>query len=168
MGTKVGRRRKYALAVVGALGAIAIIGACSSRVQVAYHQFQMRRAWEKTFAQPDADFDGFVTYTLGDTYERYIYHRQELVELGVVTELTYQFQHINYPSAESSDFWKALFSPNRPDCIDFQSPQSNDDPEPMQLTVWCYLRDAPAWDAFIQERDSEDYAERFIQQDAER
>ena len=167
MATPRHRRIRYIVAAL-AITTILMIAAfiLTPTFQIAYHKHQMRRAWDQTLAEPDTHGGGLVGYTLGDTYDSYEYHRQELVRLGAIRELNYQFRHVHYPSKEASHFFGTLLlTENRPKHIDFMSPQGNEEPKPVRLTVWCYPDDAASWDAFIADRDSDEYVEKFIEGD---
>ena len=157
------RRRSLIFAALAALlvsGAIIVIN--TRPFQVRCHEWQMRRAWHQSYSKPlPPTGDGLVAYELGEANERYEYHRQKLVELGNVAERYYTFRHLQVPTGESEHFSRLLLSGSCPSHIDFLSPYP-DEPEAMQLTVWCYTADASAWDDFVAEHDVSDYHDRFM------
>jgi hypothetical protein len=150
-------RRRFAFKAAAICGAVLLVaGITLSRfrvVQVAYHKWQMQRAWNSTFAGPGTTIaGGLVGYTLGDSYKQYEEHRDALIRLGAARELHYQFKHILTPTPASQRLCKMLVGGERPACIDFESPAPSN-PTPMELTVWCYADDALSWDVFVAEQD---------------
>ena len=151
------RRLVYLLLVAGAAIAVVVV-VRSSSVQIRYHEWQMQRAWNETYGKPpDVQHDELAGYTLGESHERYQYHRQRLVALGAVRELHYRFGHILSGTEASRQLSELLVSHQCPTHIDFKSPYT-DKPEPMELTVWCFLRNADAWETFMAEHDRADVA----------
>ena len=128
---------------------------------VAFHKAQMEQAYEAHYAEPDSLQGGLVGYAEGNEYEQYEFHRSRLIELGAVLELNYQFAYLLVPTDESEHFSKYILSNARPSCIEFSSPYPNE-PEPMQLTVWCYPEDKAKWDELIADRDVENYEQTFM------
>ncbi len=154
------RLRRFGIIAVLLL-AVAVVIARLPWVQIRYHRSRMQHNWNRTFEKPDKIQDGLAGYTLGESYERYQYHREELVKLGAVKKLQYTFKHIQVPSLEASHLTKLLLSPERPPCIDFESAYPRD-PVPMPLTVWCYPEHAQSWDHFMKMYDVDHYREQFV------
>jgi hypothetical protein len=151
----------WIVALCVALTTAAVLILSSSRFQIRHHTQAMQRALDETYAAPDTVDNGLVGYTLGETYDRYTYHRQRLIELGAVRERNFVFKHLRSPTDQSSHLIKLMLSSNRPEAIDWESPHPSD-PEPMQLTVWCFTGDSDAWDAFVEKHDVPDYRTRFM------
>jgi hypothetical protein len=147
----------YLLFVACAAIAVVVV-VCSSPFQIRYNEWQMRRAWYETYEKlPDVHHDRLAGYTLGESAQRYEYHRQRLVALGAVRELHYHFRHVKSGTEASHQLSKLLVRQECPTHIDFESPYT-DKPEPMELTVWCFSRDADAWERFIADHDLPDAA----------
>lgn len=144
------------------LGAVvAFLMIRSDEIQVGYHKWKMHRSYDSFMAEVVSSRD-VSRGMIGDgEYLVYEYHRQQLVDLGVVSETTYRFNHIQNPSDASRHLSEFLFSPRRPDCIDFSLP-SLIEPEPMELTVWCNVEDQSEWETLIAARDIPNYAVTFM------
>jgi len=157
------RRRltRSLVAVCAVAFVVAVLLISSSPFQIRYHEWQMQRAWDAMWAQPDVQHRNLVGKVLGDDYERYAYHRQQLVRLGAVRELHYKFDHVLIPSDEGRHFHKRLVARDCPPCIDFEADWRGI-PQPMTLTVWCYANDAETWDRFVAKHDVPDYSARFV------
>lgn len=153
--------RVIATAALIAVVVLTLLIITSTPVQIAYHRWRMERAWNEIFATPSPSEWGAVEYTLGESYDAYVLHRQRLVELGAVCELHYELENVLLRTDVGRHFSKLLLSPGHPPCIDFESPFPSS-PEPMRLTVWCYPEDAAAWTAFVADHDASDYRERFM------
>lgn len=137
----------------------------SRTFQIAYHKWQMQRAYDATWGKaPDVQQDGLVGYTVGDSYERYEHHRQQLVELGHIVRKRYTFEHILATTEESEHLSRKLLTGECPPHIDFVSPYP-EEPAPMKLTVWCYPENAKDWDDFVARHDRPDYREVFMHPD---
>lgn len=122
-------------------------------VQVRYYRWQMWRAWDQAYGGPKGMEDGFVVvHVRGGAEERYKYYRQKLCALGAIVERHYVLRHIWTRTDDGKQFTRLLVSRSCPNYIDFESPYP-DKSEPMQVTVWCWPRDASAWDEFIRKHD---------------
>lgn len=140
---------------------IAIVVVLQSRpVRIAYHKFQMQRAWHAIWDESDFIYDGFEVHRDDEDDTRYEYHRNRLIQLSAVHELKFRLRNILEPSEESKHFSKFLLSTERPNCLDFVSPCSQE-PKPMELTVWCYARDVQDWNELIATRDVVGYQTKF-------
>ena len=149
------------LLVCGSIVVVYIVVVYTPAFRIHYHRWQMARAGQQRFSNPDVTPDGLVSYACGDAYQKYEYHREKLVELGDICRRHYKFKHLFVPTPESKHFSTLLLSGPCPNHIDFSSPYPNK-PELMQLTVWCYVMDANAWDDFVAKHDVSDYRERFM------
>ncbi len=153
------KRTIYVLAVFGVVAARFIVA--SHEIQVGYHKWKMQRSYDSFMAEVVSSPD-VSRGVIGDgEYLVYEYHRQQLVDLGVVSETNYRFKHILNPSAASRHLSKLLFSSRRPDCIDLSLP-SLIEPKPLNLTVWCYVKHHAEWEELIAARDIPNYEERFM------
>ena len=161
--------KRHPVMLGGVLVALATLLICGGIVvfnlrafQVRYHRWQMQRAWHQAYSAPTTTDDGFVVaHVDGEADERYEYHRQKLLELRDIVKRHYSFRHLRVPTDASEHFSRLLVSGRCPNHIDFSSPYP-DQPEPMQLTVWCSPTDAHAWDDFVAEHDIPDYFKRFM------
>ncbi len=153
--------RAIAIATFFAVAVLTVLTITSPPIQIAYHRWQMERAWSDAFAEPDPSVNGEVAYTLGESYKAYERHRQRLVELGAVCELHYVLENVLARTDEGRHFATLWTSFNCPPCIDCTAPFP-DAPEPTQLNVWCYPEDVAGWDAFVAEHDVSDYRERYM------
>lgn len=158
---------KAALIVLATLIVVGGIVVVNLRAfQLRYYKWQMERA-HQAYLGPKTTSGGFVVVNVPDAaVERYERYRQKLVELGGITERHYSCRHLRVRTDESEHFTRLLVSGRCPNHVDFSSPYP-DKPEPLQLTVWCWNRDASAWDHFVAEHDVADYHERFIGRDKE-
>lgn len=132
-----------------------------NELQVGYHRWKMQRSHDSFMAEVISSRDVSRGIIPDGEYQEYEYHRQQLVDLGVVSETTYHFNHILHPSDASHHLSKLFFSSRSPDCIDLSLP-SLVEPQPMEMTVWCYGVDKPEWESLIAARDIPNYTERFM------
>lgn len=132
--------------------------------RTAYHTIQMQRMRHATYANPEAAPNGLAYNRLGESHTSYLYHRDRLVELGVMFKRDYRWKHIWSSTDESRHIFKALFSSACPRHIDFVSPCPVES-QPLELQVWCYPEDVVAWDKLVAERDVADYRERLMSDD---
>ncbi len=140
---------------------LAAVVFCLPKLQVPYHKWRMLASLEQHNSQQPQISDGFATINVGRARERYEYHRQQLVELGIVIERTYEFQHLVVPSEEAAHFTRFILGSEAPEHLDFSYPYPRR-PELIQLTVWCYPELVEAWDDLVRTRDVADYRAQFM------
>ncbi len=144
-------RLRYLLPL--AIAALVVMVVSSTQFQIWFHDSQMHAAWDEIYGKPpDVDEHGMTGYTLDADYDRYVYHRQRLLELGGLRELHYRLRNVRRATPAAHQLDKEMLSKNRPTCVDFESPWS-EQPVPVELTIWCYPDDAEAWDRFVAEHD---------------
>ena len=145
---------KIAVAVVLIACVAGVIVIRSTRFQIAYHDWQMRRAYNSCFRP--SRFTSKMRAAVGeDGCERFEYHLRKLKLLGTVSELKFRLRHILYGSRAAVHFENVVYDSKLPGCIEFDFPSVNRS-EPVELTVWCYAEDAESWNRFIAARDVPD------------
>lgn len=148
------------IAVIGALAVAGVIVVRSHGFQVMYHDWRMH-ASRHAFENQDADIiGGFHALSVNDDYHAYEYHRERLVDLGAVHRHDYVLNHLVRDTPEAKHFISWLLCAPQPSVIDWASPAEPH--RPIELKLWCYPADTPAWDQLIQERNVHDYVQRFI------
>ncbi len=146
------RRVKLGVATIG-LVLVVVLAAASPSLVSHYHEWQMWRAWGDFYSKlPDVPHDGLAGYTQDGNYDRYVYHRQRLVELGSIRKLHYRLCHVNSGTSASREIIQMLQDRKCPDYIDFESPYSEEENQ-REVTVWCYPANFPDWDRFFVEHD---------------
>lgn len=156
-------RRKLIIAgaVLIAVTVAVILAWRTAQVQIAYHEWRMLNAWHETVDHPDVNVHGMTTFTLGDSWDRYIRHRKALVRLGKLVEKQYRFHNILYPGTEAQHLLHKMLAGRCPPNLDWGAP-SPESPEPLTITIWFDAELLETWDAFIAQHDVHDYAERFM------
>ncbi|MFG0248878.1 MAG: hypothetical protein ACF8OB_08330 [Phycisphaeraceae bacterium JB051] len=105
-------------------------------VQIAYHQYFMEIAKEKMWQDPTNIGNGLATLSLSERQERkYKYHRQELIELGVIEKFEYRFKYIMNSSPEYRSLHQSLNISWCPPIIDFRSPYIPN--KNTHMIFWC-------------------------------
>lgn len=143
------------------LGAVVAFFIRLDELQVEYHKWKMQRSYDSFMAEAVSSRDVSRGIIPDGEYLDYEYHRQQLVDLGVVSETTCRFNHILNPNDASRNLSKLLFSSRRPDCIDLSLP-SLIEPQPMELSVWCNVENQSEWETLIAARDIPNCTERFM------
>lgn len=96
------KRRNVMLAILGIALMVAgvwLYGAIPD-IQRGYYRRMMNRGWEETYSQTPTVDSGFSGITLGEAWERYEYARNELVRLGELKFVNYQFRHLRTSTRE--------------------------------------------------------------------
>jgi len=147
-------------AAVAALVIVVVIATRSHGFQVMYHDWRMH-ASRRAFENQDAEvIGGFHAPSVNDDHRAYEYHRDRLVDLGAVHRREYVLNHLIRDTPEAKHFITWLLRAPLPPVIDWASPVEPH--QPIELTLWCYPANAPAWDQLIQERNVPDYVQRFM------
>lgn len=134
-----------------------------------YHQREMLKAWNEMYEDKPEPFWANILIRESDPFERFEYylerfeyHRDELVRLGVIIERNVVLKHIQADSSQERHFYAILYLGRCPRIVDFKDCSTNSD-NAMQCRIWFYLEDQRDWNVFIQEHDVPDYNEKFIQ-----
>lgn len=141
----------FAVLVVGG-----IVLTTSQTLQRHYHLWRMRSEYLQAYTGEKTIHDGFVVVHLRDrNHNRYDFHRQKLVAMGVICEREYAFRNVRIPTEESKTLCKRILSLDCPPFVDFAgTPYSvTSRSVPLQLTVWCWPVDVAAWDDFVAAND---------------
>jgi len=122
-------------------------------VQLRYYEWQMRRARFQAYERTKRIEDGFVVaHVPREAEKRYEYYRAKVEELKGLVRRHYIFKHLWVPTKESEGFSRLLVLRCCPNYVDFSS-NYPEEPEPMELTVWCKPEDVAAWDDFVARHD---------------
>jgi hypothetical protein len=151
---------KIAVAFVLVACIAGVIATRSTRFQIAYHDWQMRRAFNSCF-RPKRLIRAMRAAAGADSCERFEYHRRRLILLGTVNELKFRLQHIRDDSLASDHIRESMYGSHCPALIYWEYPPV-DGSDPVELTVWCYSQDAESWNRYIAARDVPDYETRFM------
>jgi len=143
-----------------ALGGLFIAVWRTRPVQIAWHTWRMESAYSDHTSQTPESIGGLSAIDVGEEFERFEHHRMQLVRLGVVAERRYTIRHVTSPTAESKHLLRRLFDEPPPSI--FWEANYPDPPGPQGLTLWCWAKDATAWDEYIAARNVPDYRERFM------
>src|SRR5262249_23217464 len=96
-----------------------------------------------------------------DSWERFEYHRDQLVKLGRFGHINYAFQHILARTDEARHLFRSIDQGVCPALLYGESAYPNA-PAPLQIKIWCELPAVPEWDRFLRSRDVADYRSRFM------
>lgn len=165
------RARTYLACIAGLLIAImvATVTYTQSRAfQIPYHTKRMKSALDAHYAEPADVQGGMVGFVYGDDYERFEYHRNALVDLGVIAHIHARLENIRKDTPEYRHFSRTLVHNQDDDSPvpDFVGELAWDDKSGvLTLDVWCYSEHHSKWTDFLDSRNVRDYKETFMDHD---
>jgi len=124
----------------------------------------MNEALDAHYETPE-QFGGMVGYVYAEDFERFEYHRDALVEIGVISHVQYRLDKITANTPEYKHLSRTLLTP-----LEEGSPVPefvgeytwSDKSGVMQVEVWCYSKYEPQWVTFLNGRNVADYKSTFM------
>jgi hypothetical protein len=136
------------------VGIVIAVVANQTSLAIAYHEWQMDRAYRRAYSDPVVHPDGLVSHVVDEDFVDYEHHRDRLVDFGAIHRIDYRFARLRTGTPEARAMTRLMLSGQCPALVDFISTVLKE-PQLMQLTLWCRPDDTPAWQAFFRSHDIE-------------
>ncbi len=148
--TKRLRGRTIILCAIAVLVVMFILSLPAMRIN--YHRWQLESAFTETFApEREEVIGGMIGFSMGESYERYEYHRDRLVALKALRATKYLFTDLLYPTEECHEFHRKLNAREAPPYVDYSGEGATVDPPiPYEITIWYWPDHSAEWDEFLE------------------
>ena len=154
----------FALAVASVIAVAVGFYIRSDAFRIPYHITRMNEALDAHYETPE-QFGGMVGHIYAGDFERFEYHRDALVEMGVVLHILHSLDQIAADTPEYKHLSRTLLNSREEGSPvpDFVGEFTWDDKSGvMRVEVWCYSNYGSQWVTFLARRNVADYKSRFM------